>query len=61
MLEKWAASQPHEVFVKVSKTEEVTYRQMRELAVSTAAGLAKLGVRRGDHVSVWMPNSVDCL
>lgn len=61
MLETWAASQPDKVFVKLSKTEEVTYRQMRDLAVSTAAGLASLDVKQGDHVSVWMPNTVDCL
>lgn len=61
MLEKWAASQPDKVFVKVSKTEEVTYRQMRDLAVSAAAGLYRLGVRPGDNVIVWMPNTVDCM
>ena len=61
MLEKWAASQPDKVFVKVSKTEEVTYRQMRDLAASAAAGLYRLGVRQGDNVIVWMPNSIDCM
>ena len=61
MLEKWAASQPDKVFVKVSKAEEVTYRQMRELAVSAAAGLHRLGVRQGDNVIVWMPNTIDCM
>jgi crotonobetaine/carnitine-CoA ligase len=61
MLEKWSASQPEKVFVKVSKTEEVTYRQMRDLAAATAAGLYRLGVRQGDNVIVWMPNTVDCM
>ncbi|HEY1709542.1 MAG TPA: AMP-binding protein [Rhizomicrobium sp.] len=61
LLEKWAAAQPDKVFVKVSKSEEVTYRQMRDLAASTAAGLAQLGVRQGDTVVVWMPNSIECL
>src|SRR4029077_9631702 len=61
LLEKWSASQPERVFVKVSITEEVTYRQMRDLSASAAAGLAKLGVRKGDTVAVWMPNNVDCI
>ena len=61
MLEKWAAAQPDKVFVKLSKTEEVTYRQMRDLAASAAAGLYRLGVRQGDNVIVWMPNSIDCM
>src|SRR6185369_3554048 len=43
------------------KTEEVSYRQMRDLSASAAAGLAQLGVKQGDTVVVWMPNGVDCL
>jgi len=61
LLEKWSASQPDKVFAKASASEEITYRQMRDLAASTAAGLAKLGVNKGDTVVVWMPNGVDCL
>lgn len=61
MLEKWSALQPEKIFVKVSKAEEVSYREMRDLAASAAAGLARLGVKQGDNVVVWMPNTVDCL
>src|ERR1700724_375499 len=61
MLEKWAAVQPDKVFVKLAKAEQVTYAQMRDLAECTAAGLHGLGVRQGDNVVVWLPNSVDCL
>src|ERR1700742_2243982 len=61
MLEKWSASQPDKVFVKISKTEEVTYRQMRDLAASAATGLSRLGVGQGDNVIVWMPNTIDCI
>jgi crotonobetaine/carnitine-CoA ligase len=61
MLEKWCASQPEKVFIKVSKAEEVTYRQMRNMAASTAAGLSRLGAKSGDTVIVWMPNTVDCM
>jgi crotonobetaine/carnitine-CoA ligase len=61
LLEKRAAAQPDKVFVKLSNSEEITYRQMRELAVAAAAGLHRLGVKQGDNVVVWMPNTIDCL
>ena len=61
MLKKWAAKQPGKVFVKLSREEEVTYAGMRDLTVSTAAGLHRLGVRQGQNVVVWLPNGVDCL
>lgn len=60
-LEKWAFTQPEKIFVKLSKTEAVTYAEMRALAESTAAGLQALGVKQGDTVVVWLPNSLDCL
>jgi crotonobetaine/carnitine-CoA ligase len=61
LLEKWCATQPDKAFVKVSREEEVTYRAMRDMAASTAAGFAQLGVKQSDNVVVWMPNTVDCL
>jgi hypothetical protein len=48
LLEKWSASQPDKVFVKVSKSEEVTFRQMRDLALAAAA-MTKLTVNRLAH------------
>ncbi|MDB5271581.1 MAG: ATP-dependent acyl-CoA ligase [Hymenobacter sp.] len=60
-LEKWASTQPDKVFVKLSKTREVTYAAMRDLAESAAAGLQAIGVKQGDTVVVWLPNSLDCL
>ena len=38
-----------------------TYRQMRERAISVAVGLARLGVKRGDHVLAWQPTTADML
>lgn len=61
MLEKWSTLQPDKTFVKLSRTEDVTYRRMRELAATTAAGLYSLGVRQDDRVVVWLPNGLDCL
>ncbi len=60
-LEKWAALQPDKVYAKLAKRDEVTFRQMRDMAAATAAGLHKLGVRQGDTVIVWMPNTIDCM
>ena len=39
MLEKWVAVQPDKVFVKLSKTEQVTYAQM-QATVSMGGTLA---------------------
>lgn len=61
LLEKWAAAQPDKVYAKLSATEQVTFRQMRDMTAATAAGLHRLGVRQGDNVIVWMPNTIDCI
>lgn len=61
MLQKWVTVQPNKVFLKLSAYEEVTYREMYSLAEGTAAGLHRLGVKQGDTVIVWLPNSIDCL
>ncbi|WP_051248076.1 AMP-binding protein [Nocardioides halotolerans] len=41
--------------------EQVGHAQLFEEAAALAAGLAALGVRKGDHVAVLMENSVDFL
>lgn len=61
LLEKWAATKPDQVYLKLAGGRELTYARMRELTARTAAGLAALGVKQGDNVVVWMPNGVDCL
>ncbi|MDN5843101.1 MAG: AMP-binding protein [Alcaligenaceae bacterium] len=61
MLEKWASQQPDKVFVKLAAQQEYTYKQMRDMAAHAANGLAKQGVKQGDRVVVWMPNSIQCL
>jgi len=37
--------------------ERLTYRELRERIDTCAKGLMKLGVKRGDHVAIWMTNS----
>ncbi len=36
-----------------------TWQEMRDRAIQLAKGMAGLGVRRGDHVAVWLPNSTE--
>lgn len=37
----------------------VTYRELVDRATSLSAGLAKMGVQRGDRVVLWMTNSIE--
>jgi long-chain acyl-CoA synthetase len=41
----------------IFKGEVITYRQMDELTNRLAAGLADLGVKKGDRVGIFMPNT----
>jgi len=61
VLEKWSRLKPDQVYAKFYNGPAVTYREMEMRARRTAAGLARLGVRQGDTVVVWLPNSLDCL
>ena len=61
MLEHWAAVQPDKVFAVFADGSEWTYAQTLDIARGTANALRKLGVRQGERVFVWLPNSADCL
>lgn len=37
-------------------TQRLTYRELRRRVDACAKGLMKLGVRKGDHVALWMTN-----
>ncbi len=41
----------------IFKGAVITYRQMDELTNNLAAGMAKLGVKKGDRVGIFMPNT----
>lgn len=43
----------------VAGARRLTYRQLREQVMRTAAGLAALGVQRGDHVGILMGNRIE--
>ncbi len=58
MLDEAAARDPaHEAIV--FRDERVSYGQLKARADAFALGLIALGLRRGDHVVLWMPNRVE--
>jgi len=46
----------HEALVVRHQNFRATYRQLWDAATRAAAGLARLGVQKGDRVGVWAPN-----
>ncbi|WP_423457730.1 AMP-binding protein [Ottowia sp. VDI28] len=61
MLEHWAKVQPAKVFAVFQDGETWTYADTLREAITTANALKSLGVRQGDRVLAWLPNSADCL
>jgi crotonobetaine/carnitine-CoA ligase len=58
LMERWYREQPDKTWAKFADTgEEWTYGQFREQVVQIALGLQQLGVKQGEHVLVWLPNS----
>jgi fatty-acyl-CoA synthase len=58
MLDEAAARDPaHEAIV--FRDERVSYGELKARADAFAMGLVALGLRRGDHVVLWMPNRVE--
>lgn len=56
LLDRWAAERPTRTFLEFDDGTHWTFAEMRERALRAAAGLRKLGVRRGSHVMCWSPN-----
>ncbi len=61
MLEHWAGVQPDKVFAVFQDGESWTYADTLREAITAANALRELGVRQGERVLVWLPNSADCL
>ncbi|KPL52259.1 AMP-dependent synthetase [Prosthecomicrobium hirschii] len=60
-LERWAAEQPDKVFAIFMDGTSWTYAETLRQAIVTANALRALGVRQGERVLCWLPNSADCL
>lgn len=61
MLDRHAAERPEAVFAVFEGGAEWTYGDLHRIVRDTAAGLAGLGIRPGDHVGVWLPNGPDAI
>ncbi len=61
LLDHWAADRPDQQYVVFEDDSHWTYAELRRRVVGVAVGLQKLGVKQGDHVAVWLPNSGDAL
>jgi crotonobetaine/carnitine-CoA ligase len=61
LLDRWAAERGDEVYVIFDTNRRYSYRKMRDRTISVAVGLARLGVKQGDHVLAWQPTSPEML
>lgn len=61
MVDRHARERPLAVFAVFDDGATWTYGELQSIVRRTAAGLAGLGIRKGDHVAVWLPNGRDAL
>ena len=55
-LEEVAKKHPEKICT-IFKGAKITYKEMNEMTDSLAAGLSKMGVKKGDRVGIFMPNT----
>jgi carnitine-CoA ligase len=61
LLDRRAHETPEKVFAKFADGRAWTYKVLRDITIRTAAALKALGVRQGDNVLSWLPNSAEAL
>jgi carnitine-CoA ligase len=61
VLERRAALHPERTFIRRNDGSSIGYAEFRTMVESAAAGLASLGVKQGDTVTVWLPNGVEMI
>lgn len=61
LLDARAAAFPDRTYVVFEDGAGWTYAEFRQRVRAAAGGLEKLGVKRGDHVMVWLPNGPEIL
>lgn len=57
ILERFARESPDKLFAVFANGEEWNYAEASHHAKQVAAGLSRLGVKTGDKVITWLPNS----
>ena len=57
LIERWNRECPEKVFAVFDDGSTWDYAELRANVLQTALGLQQMGVRQGDHVIVWLPNS----
>ena len=60
VIEKGAESAPAKTAV-VCEKDRKTYKEMNDLVDALAAGLAELGIQKGDRIAIYMPNSIELM
>ena len=61
LIDRFAEEKPDQVYAIFDGGRQLTYRQLAAETRRVAAGLERLGVRQGDHVLAWQPNTPDML
>lgn len=61
LIDDMAKDRPDEIYGIFEDGGSWTYAQLRELVVAKASGLQKLGIKKGAHVAVWLPDGRDAL
>ncbi len=61
LLDRWAAERGENIYVIFDTNRRYTYREMLERTIGVAVGLARLGVKQGDHVLAWQPTTPEML
>lgn len=61
LMDRNAAERPDAAFAVFEDGTEWSYADIHRITRETAAGLAELGIRPGDHVGVWLPNGTDAI
>ncbi|MGF6888901.1 fatty-acyl-CoA synthase [Nocardia sp. GAS34] len=56
---EYAAAQWGERVALVDGERRCTYSELRRRARDAAGGFARIGIRKGDRVAIWLPNSLE--
>ncbi len=61
LIDRWASERGDQPYVLFDGGALWTYRDLRAKVIAVAAGLQQQGVRQGEHVLCWQPNTPEML